>query len=311
MIGGYLTIFVSDGSKPDIGRLQVLFGSDATIAVQDPTYPVYVDSGVLMGQTGTKNERTGHYEGIVYLPCLPENGFFPDLKNTPRTDIIVICSPNNPTGAVATKEQLTELVAFARKNKSIIVFDAAYSQFITDPSLPKSIFEIDGADEVALETNSFSKSIGYCGVRLGWTVVPEKLKWDDGSPVKNDWNRIMTTLFNGASNIVQYGTMNAFDDEGLKEMKNYVAQTLENAKIIKKTLDNLGYETIGGENSPYIWTRIPGKDSWQAFDEILKKTLIITTPGVGFGPAGEGFVRFSAFGHREDIEEAVERLQKL
>jgi len=191
-------IFVSDGSKPDIGRLQLMFGKDVTIAVQDPSYPVYVDSSVLIGQTGRKNE-SGQYEDIVYMPCNPENNFFPDLSKTQRTDIIYFCSPNNPTGAVATKEQLKQLVDFARKNDSIIVFDSAYSEFIQDKSLPKSIFEIENAGDVAIETSSFSKSLGFTGVRLGWTVVPKELEFEDGSSVKEDWSRVMTTIFNGAS----------------------------------------------------------------------------------------------------------------
>jgi len=302
-------IFVSDGSKPDIGRLQLMFGKDVTIAVQDPTYPVYVDSSVLIGQTGNRNEA-GQFENIVYMPCNPENNFFPDLSKTERTDVIFFCSPNNPTGAVATKEQLKQLVDFARKNESIIVFDSAYAEFIDDNLLPKSIFEIEGAKEVALETSSFSKSIGFTGVRLGWTVVPRELEFEDGTSVKDDWNRVMTTIFNGASNIVQYGALSALDDQGLNEMKEYVAQTKQNAKLIKEVLDELGYETTGGINSPYIWARIKGKSSWEAFEEILEKTYIVTTPGAGFGSAGEGFIRFSAFGHREDIEEAVKRLKE-
>ncbi|OVE75123.1 LL-diaminopimelate aminotransferase [archaeon D22] len=304
-------VFVSDGAKPDTGRIQVMFGSDATIAVQDPAYPVYVDSSVIMGQTNEYNEEKGQFDGIVYMPCKAENDFFPDLENTKRTDLIFFCSPNNPTGAVATKEQLKELVDFAKNNKSIIIYDSAYAMFIKDSDLPKSIYEIEGAKEVAIEVNSFSKPAGFTGVRLGWTIVPKELKFEDGTPVINDFNRITTTIFNGASNVVQHAGIAALSDEGLEEMKETIAYYMENADIIKTTLVGLGYECYGGKNAPYTWVRIPGKSSWEAFDEILNKAHIVCTPGAGFGAAGEGFVRFSAFGHREQVLEAVERLKKL
>lgn len=304
-------VFVSDGAKPDIGRLQMLFGSNATIAVQDPSYPVYVDSGVMTGQTGNYNDAKKQFDNIEYMPCTPSNNFFPDLEKVGRTDIIFFCSPNNPTGAVATKEQLEKLVSFAKKNNSIIVFDAAYSQYIKDDNIPKSIFEIPGAKEVAIEVNSFSKSIGFTGVRLGWTVVPNELKFEDGTKVKQDWNRVMTTIFNGASNISQHGGLAALDDEGLREMKETVAHYMENAGIIKSALEKSGYEVYGGVNAPYLWVKMKNKKSWDAFDYILENANIVTTPGVGFGSAGEGFIRFSAFGHREDIKEAVKRLGQL
>jgi LL-diaminopimelate aminotransferase len=293
-------VFVSDGSKCDIGRLQVLFGKNVSIAVQDPAYPVYVDGSKIMGA-----------ENIVYMSCKPENNFFPDLKSLPRADLIYFCSPNNPTGAVATKEQLQELVAFAKKNKSIIIFDAAYREFITDPTLPKTIYEIPGAKEVAIETNSFSKSIGFTGVRLGWAIVPQELKYEDGSPVSKDWQRVINTLFNGASNIVQAGGLVSFTTAGLKETKELVSYYLENARIIREGLNNLGIKTYGGVNAPYIWAHFPNKKSWDVFDEILNKCHVVTTPGAGFGAAGEGFVRFSCFGHRENVVEAVERLKKI
>ena len=302
-------VFVSDGAKPDTGRLQVLFGPNRKVAVQDPSYPVYVDSSVIMGQTSGYNESKEQFDGMIYMPCLPENNFFPDLKAAKGADLIFFSSPNNPTGAAATREQLNELVDFAKENKSIIIFDGAYSQFIQDNNLPRSIFEIEGAKEVAIEVNSFSKPVGFTGVRLGWTIVPDELKFEDGSSVKNDWNRIATTLFNGASNIAQHGALAALDDEGLKEMQEIISYYMENAELIKSYLKGLGYEVYGGDNAPYIWAKI-GK-SWDMFSEILEKTHIVTTPGVGFGPAGEGFIRFSAFGHREDINEAVKRLEKL
>jgi len=303
-------IFVSDGAKPDIGRLQLLF-NNVIVSVQDPSYPVYIDSSVMTGKTGVHNKSKNKFEGIEYLPCNPENDFFPDLKRIQRADIIFFCSPNNPTGAAATKEQLERLVSYAKENKSIIIFDAAYSEYITDNGIPKSIFEIGGAKEVAIEVNSFSKSAGFTGVRLGWTVVPNELKFDDGSLVKNDWNRVMTTIFNGASNISQHGALAALDAQGLKEIKETIAYYMENANIIKTALKGLGYDVYGGANAPYIWVKMKGMDSWEAFDQMLEKVNIVTTPGVGFGQAGEGFLRFSAFGHREDIEEAVERLRNL
>lgn len=305
-------VFVSDGAKCDIGRLQLLFGPDATIAVQDPSYPVYVDGSVIMGNTGEWNKKHNHFDNIAYMKCNPKNDFFPDLSKVPRTDLIYFCSPNNPTGAVATKKQLAELIRFAKKNKSIILFDAAYSEYISDKNLPKSIFEMPGAKEVAIEINSFSKPAGFTGVRLGWIVIRKELKYDSGTPVINDWNRIMTTIFNGASNIAQRGGLACLDDKGLSEIKATVDYYMENARIIKQALDDIGISTHGegGINSPYIWAEFPGKDSWDVFEEILEKAFIVTTPGSGFGPAGEGFIRFSAFGHRKDILEAVKRLKE-
>jgi len=301
-------VFVSDGAKPDIGRMQLLFGN-ATIAVQDPSYPVYIDSSVIVGKTGNYNSEMNKFDGIVYMPCTPENNFFPDLKNIPKADVIFFCSPNNPTGATATKKQLQQLVDYAIKNKSIIVYDAAYNLYINDNKLPKSIYEIDRAKEVAIEVNSFSKSAGFTGVRLGWTVVPSELKFDDGTQVKKDWSRIMTTIFNGASNISQQGALAALDDPGLKEMKEIISYYMENARIIKKTMQDLGYEVYGGDNAPYIWINMK-MGSWEAFDLLLNKANIVSTPGIGFGQAGEGFLRFSAFGHRKDIEEAAKRLNE-
>ncbi|MFC1704933.1 LL-diaminopimelate aminotransferase, partial [Nanoarchaeota archaeon] len=276
-------IVISDGAKCDCGRLQVLFGSDVTIAVQDPAYPVYVDGSVIIGATGDYDESKGQFKDIVYMSCCAENNFFPDLSKLPRTDLIYFCSPNNPTGAVATKEQLKELVDFAKKNKSIIIFDAAYSAFVKDDDLPKSIFEIDGAREVALEVNSLSKPIGFTGVRLGWTVVPKELTFEDGTPVLKDWSRVMSTLFNGSSNIVQQGAIAALSDAGLKEMKETVSFYMENARLIKEGLDGAGIETYWTGNAPYIWAHFPGKDSWDIFSKILEEAHVVTTPGAGFG----------------------------
>lgn len=301
-------VFVSDGAKCDTGRIQLLFGEDASIAVQDPSYPVYVDSSVIMGQTGEYNADLDQFDNIVYMKCSAENGFFPKLE---KADLIYFCSPNNPTGAVATKEQLTKLVQFAKDNNSIIIFDAAYAEFISDPDLPKSIYDIEGAKEVAIEVCSFSKPLGYTGVRLGWTIVPKELKFEDGSSVHSDWNRIMTTIFNGASNIIQTATIHILNDQGMLEMRKLVDYYMENAKIIKSALDEYGFTTYGGKNAPYIWVKIESMSSWEAFSFILENAHIVTTPGAGFGPGGEGYVRFSAFGHRDNVIKATKRMAKL
>lgn len=303
-----LEVFVSDGAKCDIGRLQAMFGSGVSIAVQDPAYPVYVDGSVITGAAGAPAADGSGYAGIRYLPCGPSNGFFPDLSKAPATDLLYFCSPNNPTGACATRAQLEELVAFARRNGSIIIYDAAYAEYISDPALPRSIFDIEGAREVALEVNSFSKPIGFTGVRLGWTVVPEELRFSDGTPVSRDWNRVMTTLFNGASNVAQAGGLASLSDEGLAELRASVDHYMGNAALIKGCLERLGIENYGGVNAPYIWARFPALTSWEAFEHILETCAVVTTPGSGFGPAGEHFLRFSAFGHRADVEEAVQRL---
>ncbi len=303
-------VFISDGAKCDCGRLQVLFGSNVSVAVQDPAYPVYVDGSVIAGATGAYNKEQGLFDNLVYMRCTAANDFFPNLAEIPRTDLIYFCSPNNPTGAVATQTQLKELVDFARNNNSIIIFDAAYAAFIQDDNLPKSIFEIEGSREVAIEVNSFSKPIGFTGVRLGWTIVPRELIFDDGTPVANDWRRVTGTLFNGASNIAQYGGLAALDNEGLAEMQQTVGYYMENARLIRQALNALGITTYGGDNAPYVWAEFPGRDSWDVFSEILENVHVVTTPGAGFGPAGQGFVRFSAFGHREDVIEATQRLKE-
>ncbi|MCL2759483.1 MAG: LL-diaminopimelate aminotransferase, partial [Treponema sp.] len=299
-------IFISDGSKCDIGRLQVLFGSGVKIAVQDPSYPVYVDGSVIAGAAG--GFKDSGYAGITYLPCTAENNFFPNLDVIQPNSLIYFCSPNNPTGAVSDRVQLTALVNAAISKSCIIIFDAAYSEFIRDPSLPKSIYEIDKADQCAIETNSFSKPAGFTGVRLGWAVVPKALKYASGESVNADWGRIAGTIFNGASNIAQAGGVAALDDQGLAEMRQLTDFYLGNAKLIREALQKLGIHCIGGDNSPYIWAHFPGRDSWEVFAEILEKCHIVTTPGAGFGPAGQSFVRFSAFGHRADVEEACRRL---
>jgi LL-diaminopimelate aminotransferase len=303
-------VFISDGAKCDIGRLQLLFGADATIAVQDPTYPVYVDTGVILGQSSGYDKEHAHYRGITYMRCTPENDFFPDLDKLPRTDLIYFCSPNNPTGSVATYEQLEKLVKFAKKNQSIIIFDAAYSSFIRSGHYPKSIYEIAGASDVAIEVNSFSKMAGFTGVRLGWSIVPEKLCFEDGSPVRNDWHRINTTFFNGASNVAQKAGMAVLADEGMLAVDRMVDYYMQNALKIRTALSELGFTSYGGVNAPFVWGKFPGKNSWEMFTDILEHAHVVTTPGSGFGPAGENFLRFSAFGQRAQVDEALERLKK-
>jgi LL-diaminopimelate aminotransferase len=302
-------VFISDGAKCDIGRLQLLFGAGTPVAVQDPSYPVYVDGSVLIGAAGP---WTGSgYQGISYLPCTAENDYFPDLSLLPESGLIYFCSPNNPTGAVASREQLGALVKAAIEKKSVIIFDAAYAEYIRDPALPKSIYEIEGARICAIEVNSFSKPAGFTGVRLGWTVVPMELKYSGDESVNADWNRIAGTVFNGASNIAQAGGLAALEPQGLEEIRRLCDFYLGNAKLIREALQKLGIGCVGGDNSPYIWARFPGRDSWEVFAEILDKCQVVTTPGSGFGPAGESFVRFSAFGHRPDVEEACRRLSRL
>ncbi|OQA63018.1 MAG: LL-diaminopimelate aminotransferase [Spirochaetes bacterium ADurb.Bin269] len=309
-------VFISDGAKCDIGRIQYLFGQDVAVAVQDPAYPVYVDGSVMIGAAGPVLENGSGYKGITYMPCTAENDFFPDLSVIPQNALVYFCSPNNPTGAVATKAQLEELVRVVRSRNSIIIFDSAYASFIRDPSLPKSIFEIDGARECAIEISSFSKPIGFTGVRLGWSIVPEQLVFSDGTPVMRDWTRLMTTIFNGASNIAQYGGLASLDEEGLAETRTLTDFYLENAALIRKALQgknftDAGVRLFGGDNAPYIWAQFPGRKSWEIFDLILDSCHVVCTPGAGFGPAGESFIRFSSFGHRDQVIEACSRLSSL
>ncbi|VAH90021.1 unnamed protein product [Triticum turgidum subsp. durum] len=313
-------IFVSDGAKCDISRLQVQNASSHPLVYCSryivahnfyaSKFQAYVDSSVIMGQTDLYQQDVQKYGNIEYMRCSPENGFFPDLSKVPRTDIIFFCSPNNPTGAAASRDQLTQLVKFAKDNGSIIVYDSAYAMYISDDS-PKSIFEIPGAKEVALETASFSKYAGFTGVRLGWTVVPKELLFSDGHPVAKDFNRIVCTSFNGASTISQAGGLGCLSPEGLKAMQDVVGFYKENTKIIVDTFESLGFNVYGAKNAPYVWVHFPGRNSWDVFAEILEKANVVTTPGSGFGPGGEGFVRVSAFGHRENIIEAARRLKQL
>lgn len=302
-------VFVSDGAKPDSGNIQSLFAPDSVIAIQDPAYPVYVDSNVIAGRTGDKVD--GFYQGLHYMPCNEENGFFPDLPKE-KVDLIYICSPNNPTGAVATKKQLAGFVDYALKNKAVIIFDAAYAAFIKDPNLPRSIFEIPNAKKCALEINSFSKSAGFTGVRLGWSVIPKELDTEDGAPGKLNkmWNRRQNTLFNGASNIVQMGALAIFSEEGQQQTQKLVDYYMNNAGVIRKGLESIGIKCYGGDNAPYIWLKTPnGLGSWEFFDKLISEAHVVGTPGAGFGPAGEGFFRLSSFGHAENIIKAVDSIK--
>ncbi|XP_042415517.1 aminotransferase ALD1 homolog [Zingiber officinale] len=293
-----------------LSLLQLLFGSNATVAVQDPTFPAYVDSSIIIGQTGEYMRHSGKYGGIEYMKCGPENMFFPDFTGVLRTDIIFFCSPNNPTGHAASREQLEQLVEVATKNGSIIVYDSAYSDYISDDS-PTSIYEIPGAKEVAIEISSFSKLAGFTGVRLGWTVVPHELSYSNGFPVHKDFDRIICTCFNGASNIAQRGGLACLSNEGREATKNLIGVYKENARVLTDTFASMGLEVYGGTNSPYVWVYFPGRKSWDVFTEILEKTHIITVPGTGFGPGGEGFIRVSSFNSTEYVREACHRLKNF
>jgi len=305
---GVEDIFISDGAKPDTANIQSIFGVDNTVAIQDPAYPVYVDTNVIAGRTG--NAVDGQYEGLVYMPCTEENGFFPEVPGK-KVDLIYICSPNNPTGAVATKAQLQKFVDYARREKAVIIFDAAYAAFISDDSLPRTIYEIEGATECAIEINSFSKEAGFTGVRLGWCVVPRALTCEDGDEgqLNRLWHRRQTTMFNGASNIVQAGGKAVLSPEGQSECKRIIDYYMSNARTIRDGLKSLGITVYGGDNAPYIWLKAPqGMKSWEFFDKLLSEAHVVGTPGVGFGPAGEGFFRLSSFGHAENVQRAVDSI---
>jgi len=303
-------IFVSDGAKCDTANIQEIFGADNIVAVTDPAYPVYVDSNVIAGRTGQAN-KNGQYEKIVYMPCTAENNFIPELPKTP-VDIIYLCFPNNPTGAVADKEVLSKWVDFARTNKAIILFDAAYEAFITEPDVPHSIYEIDGAKEVAIEFRSFSKTAGFTGIRCAFTVVPKQLKavTSDGRAVEVNplWNRRHCTKFNGASYISQVGAVAVYTPEGKKQTRQIIDIYRRNAKLICESLTKLGYQVYGGVNAPYIWMKtLDDLSSWDFFDRLLQKANVVGTPGAGFGPAGQGYFRLTAFARPADVKEAMKR----
>jgi LL-diaminopimelate aminotransferase len=300
-------VFVSDGAKSDSANLQTIFSTDSVVAIQDPAYPVYVDSNVMAGRTGAWDAKRQQFDGLVYMPCTESNDFFPDVPEG-KVDLVYLCSPNNPTGAVATKAQLAGFVAYAERVRAVILFDAAYSSFVSDPSLPRSIYEIPGAKRCAIEINSFSKSAGFTGVRLGWSVVPKELTLEDATPGKLNrlWYRRQSTFFNGPSNVVQAGGAAALSPEGRRQCRAMVSYYRENARIIREGLRNVGLTCYGGENAPYIWMKTPkGMPSWECFDLLLRTAHVVTTPGSGFGPSGEGFLRLSAFGRREATERAV------
>ena len=304
-------IFVSDGAKSDSANIQSIFSTDNVVAVQDPAYPVYVDSNVMAGRTGLKNDL-GQYEGLVYMPCTAENDFFPAIPEG-KVDLIYLCSPNNPTGAVATREQLQGFVDYALEHKAVIFFDSAYASFISDETLPRSIYELPGARKCAIEINSLSKTAGFTGVRLGWSIVPKELEAEDAEAgvLHGMWTRRQNTFFNGASNVVQAGALAVLGDEGKAQTDALVAYYMGNAKLILECLQEQGITCFGGVNAPYVWMKTPGgMGSWEFFDKLLTECHVVGTPGAGFGPSGEGYFRLSAFGHRENIELATKRIRE-
>lgn len=307
-------IFISDGSKCDTGNILDILGPDNKIAITDPVYPVYVDTNVMAGHTGPADEN-GRYEKLVYLPVTADNNFIADLPSEP-VDIIYLCYPNNPTGTVATKETLKKWVDYAKANNSLIMFDAAYEAFISDPEIPRSIYEVEGAQEVAIEFRSFSKNIGFTGVRCAFTVVPKDLKVTAscGTEVSLHqlWNRRQSTKFNGASFVVQKGAAAAYSDDGRAQVKGLVDFYMTNAKLLREGLQAAGIKVFGGEHAPYVWLQTPdGMSSWDFFDALLSKGHLVGTPGSGFGAAGEGYFRLSAFNSRENVEAALDRFRNV
>jgi len=305
-------VFVSDGAKCDTANTQELFGPRIRIAIPDPVYPVYVDTNVMAGRAG--RFVRGRYKGLTYLPCTGENGYVPDLPANP-VDLIYLCFPNNPTGATASREQLARWVAYARENKALILFDAAYEAFIRDPAIPRSIFEIPGARDCAIEFRSFSKTAGFTGTRCAFTVVPKSVvgytKAGDPVPLHPMWNRRHTTKFNGVSYPVQRAAEAVYSGEGRAQTRALTDFYLGNAALFRETLTDLGYACTGGLNAPYVWIRTGRKDSWAFFDRLLARAQVVTTPGSGFGRCGEGYIRISAFNSRANVEEAMSRLRKV
>jgi LL-diaminopimelate aminotransferase len=306
-------VFISDGSKCDTGNILDIFGQGNTIVVTDPVYPVYVDTNVMGGNTGPLNER-GEAQGLVYVPMTAENNFTPAIPSG-KADIIYLCSPNNPTGATLSKAALQQWVDYARANKAIIFFDAAYEAYISDPAIPRSIYEIPGARECAIEFRSFSKTAGFTGVRCAFTVVPKTLKGRSKTGEEVDlyklWNRRHTTKFNGVSYITQAGAAAIYTPDGRKQINEVIAHYMTNAKIIRESLGALGMKVYGGVNAPYVWLKTPGQTtSWQFFDQLLSQCHVVGTPGSGFGAAGEGYFRLSAFNSRENVNEAMKRIKE-
>lgn len=307
-------IFISDGSKCDTGNIQEIFGNDNVIAVGDPVYPVYVDTTVMSGKTGNISKE-GYFENIVYMPCTETNGFVPELPQQ-KVDLIFLCYPNNPTGTVATKEELKKWVDYALANQCIILYDAAYHAFITEEGIPHSIYEIEGADKCAIEFRSFSKTAGFTGTRCAFTVIPDGVQAFDKNgkayPVKPLWNRRHTTKFNGVSYPVQKAAAAVYTEEGKKEVAATIAYYMENARIMRESLLAAGYTVYGGVNAPYVWVKTKnGLSSWDFFDKVLHEANVVGTPGSGFGPSGEGYFRFSAFADRANVLEAMERIKQL
>ena len=303
-------IFISDGAKCDCGNIQEIFSTDNTVAVCDPVYPVYVDSNVMAGRTGPYDPETERFKGVIYMPCTAENGFVPDLPET-VPDMIYLCFPNNPTGAVMTKDRLQEWVDYANRHGSVILYDAAYEAYISEPDIPHSIYECSGAEECAVEFRSFSKTAGFTGLRLGYTVIPEGLE-AGGEKLRPLWARRHGTKYNGAPYIVQRAGEAVYSEQGHRQVMEQVARYMDNAKYIFSGLKEAGYEVSGGVNAPYIWLRTPrGMTSWDFFDHLLTNAGVVGTPGSGFGPHGEGYFRLTAFGSSENTIEAIERIKKL
>ena len=303
-------IFVSDGAKSDCGNIGDIFGVDNVVAVCDPVYPVYVDTNAMAGRAGHYDGDKGRWDRLVYMPCVAENGFSPDIPSQP-VDLIYLCFPNNPTGAVATRAQLQAWVDHANATGAVILFDSAYEAFITDPAIPHSIFEIPGAKTCAIEFRSFSKTAGFTGTRCAYTVIPKDLV-RGGVALNGMWNRRQCTKFNGAPYVVQRGAAAIYTPEGRAQVRETIGYYLNNARVIREGLAGAGLTVCGGENSPYVWARTPdGLGSWAFFDRLLQQANVVTTPGAGFGPSGEGYIRLTAFGGAEDTVEAVGRIKAI
>lgn len=304
-------IFVSDGAKSDSANIQEIFAPESKIAVCDPVYPVYVDSNVMAGRTGTYDKETGLWSDVIYMPCLEENGFAPEFPKE-EPDIIYLCFPNNPTGATISKAQLQEWVDYANKIGAVIIYDAAYEAYISEDDVPHSIYECEGARTCAIELRSFSKNAGFTGTRLGFTVVPKDLKDANGVALHGLWARRHGTKFNGAPYIVQAAGEAVYSEEGKAQTKAQIAYYMNNAKVIYDGLKAAGYSVSGGVNAPYIWLKTPDKmTSWEFFDYLLANANVVGTPGSGFGPSGEGYFRLTAFGTYENTVEAIERIKAL
>ncbi len=302
-------IFVSDGAKSDCGNIGDIFGADNVVAVCDPVYPVYVDTNAMAGRAGDCG-KDGMWSKLIYMPCLKEHGFVPQIPKE-RADMIYLCFPNNPTGATATKEQLKSWVDYALENESVLLYDSAYEAFITDPDIPKSIFEIPGARECAIEFRSFSKTAGFTGLRCAYTVIPKTLK-RGGVSLHDMWFRRQSTKYNGVPYVVQRGAAAVYSPEGRMQIRDTISYYQNNARIIREGLQQAGFTVYGGVNAPYIWLETPkGMGSWELFDLLLDQAGVATTPGAGFGPSGEGYIRLTAFGDTASAQEAVERIKNV